>query len=1357
MKKSMLHAAMVLFTSLWLPAFPQSDNRSWGNLDPAEIERRWARAQQTPSPVSIRKEPRPDEDTLYCTCTKKQHGWFAPLDTISKETAAHRNLSYRFTHRNKAGNWSRMECVNAYGNYVEGCMAPYILKLGTAADSDSTANREWIDKLRTSCIYEFIADYTGKNIVQERAYDKEMNLIYTYSRVPVGNNQYIGSYKDSYGLPAEMRNDGEYTYGTLVRITEDEYGNDATIQYIDAKGVPKLNSDSADMEHFVYDRYGHILKQQSRNADGTLAIDNWGNCGVEYVWDDNHNYIRATYMNERWEPMRMPPNRGSNGRENVITTNYVYDVYKRQIAEYYTDAQGRPDVNRLGTHKVVTQYDDRGNLIEQRAYDKAGNLSPIDLSGNAIIRFAYDDRGRTTEAFFLDVDQKPVSQPGYMSRFIRRYDPEGKLILERQYAVTDGEERLIGAEEITKEYQYRLWSDGTSRIDSLNDRGETTYIGFYGADGKPKMTDGRASEIYEYDRQEGRTVVTETDYDANGQKVEIDGVCKTVITTDPASCTLTKLYYDADDWLKESYIQQFDKDFNKLLRQYDANAFSHPTRSGGTADVRYYIGDVVYNQKGKFASLLGRDEFGEPDYINSVSTTYYYQKQSSKSDSKYYDENNRLIEDMNVLRDTLPKVLTIEVVDSAAYARGLRDNDVVLLYGDYTVDLDSISTFYQFRRDWALRCILDARKSKRMVVFRIEDASRNRYGLVEIANLEGTPSELGFVAHIRYLTQKQRNRIRRAIADDMTGRSPLLRESDFAKHDDTGNNYIIMAFTDMYRFLRDKPYARQICDPSILLGACIRDREMSWELRSGENTTRFEQMLGSRTHGATAYPTMDFFLTKDMEHVSHLVLDGESVYTIWFGTYISDRDYEQLLALNGEARREMKRLQSQPSEIKTGELCATWQIVPKEGARYAASGRVHLLKNGKCRGMISSYGSLAIGENEAICRLDTDYTGTWHHKGSLITFTPDQADHTTLSCVDLPHADDSWKGRAIAYLNSVCKEEKASILETLTFITPNFGDELFIRTLADTTLTVEDKSAEGTRFVRCASQPDKMNDIAPSRPKRSRQPAEIIKSPAVGRWEKSMHDQGNTRIVLTFQDDNTADLLFQSILGDTLPNSDIRYDVTCFIKMKGRWAIGTDSLTLSYDPSHTRIDGKVEVGVEDPELKAALETEIRKEFERYKQTMGISLLQTNPFDGTMPYTMTSPDELSINGVVLTRVVEEKEFIIAHADVKSGYLIEKGLTGDFIVLKWCNWDCTHNTEEFLKEFEKQKTRKKELLLLPYEESGGELLFKDPLHLKCPKQTLGLRLQRLRVPNAALQRKIYGTFETFTARKRQATMP
>lgn len=54
------------------------------------------------------------------------------------------------------------------------------------------------------------------------------------------------------------------------------------------------------------------MKQQSRDIKGNLVKDNWGNCGIEYVWNSKHQILSTTYMDEYWKPMKMPNNRKSN-------------------------------------------------------------------------------------------------------------------------------------------------------------------------------------------------------------------------------------------------------------------------------------------------------------------------------------------------------------------------------------------------------------------------------------------------------------------------------------------------------------------------------------------------------------------------------------------------------------------------------------------------------------------------------------------------------------------------------------------------------------------------------------------------------------------------------------------------------------------------------------------------------------------------------------------------------------------------------------------------------------------------------------------------------------------------------------
>lgn len=1220
----------ILLSLTIISVFPQRNLREGRILKHSKSEK-----VKATSDSIVQFYPLVKSDTLYCIRTKKQNGWFAPMDTISKEMASHRNYAMRFSNKNKAGNWSRMECVDGYGNYVKGQMSPYILKL-SSYDTDQNANQEWVEKLKTICIYEFIADYSGKVIVQERAYDEDMNLIYTYSRVPIGNKQYIGSYKDCYGLPAEMRTNEDYTYGTLVKITEDVYGNDSIIQYVDAKGVPKQNSDGVALEVYSYDKFGHLLKQQSCNSDGTLAIDNWGNCGVEYKWNDLHDISSATYMDNKWQPMRMPENRENTGGENVVRTNYLYDQYRRQVIEYYTDMDGNPDINKFGTHSIENEYNDRGDIIKRCGYNMNHDLSPIDKSGDAVELFEFYADGNIKSAKFFDKFNQPNSQDGYLSKVEWTYDDNGNEISIKQFSIRNGVENLAYTRQQDKERIYTQWNDGSYRIDSLDIKGRVTYIGYFNADSTYEMIDGRAYETYRYVDCGDKTTIVETYYDTNKAPAEVDGIHKTISSVDSLKCTMIKMRYDAKDNLKESFIHQYDTDFKRVIAQYDANAFGTQARCGGSSIVRYYIGEVVYNQKGEFATLVGRDEFGEPDYVTSNTRTYYYQKQYANSETKFYDENNVEIEDVNDFKDSLPKVMTVEIVDSIAYSHGLRDNDVILLYGDYSVNLDEICSYFQFRRDWALRTIIDARKNKRMVVFRIEDASKNQYGLVEIENLEGTPSELGFLAHIRYLTKKQSERIKDAINNNLNSDRPIVSNNDFTRKKAEGEHYVIMAFTEMYRFYRDRPYATQITDPAILIGACIKDKNMYWDMSDGEDTQMFESMLDSRKQQAFAYPQMDYYLTTDMKSISHLILDEQAVYTNWFDTRVSDEDYAILLDLNKEVIKELDKARKTSSNdmFAMEDLSATWTIASNDEILYPLTGSIQLLKTGESKGSIINYGKISFNEGDAIFRIETDYTGKWgYYGGNLITFTPDKKDNITLSCVDLIGADEEFKGRAIVYMNSICQEKKSSLLEKMSYINKPLGNDLFIKAFNKLELILENGSDAGILLKQTKQKLNITNKADDFSMKRKAKERGLFDIPIIGGWETTISD-ANLKVI--FKVDKTMSLSarinYKEVISDRIVANAL-YTIT----LGGEWEIEEDMLSLKHDAAKTKMVCDVKVEGADAKTNKQLEEELKKYFDSMRDELALVLLKDNPLNGSLPFRLASPDKLLINEILFDRI------------------------------------------------------------------------------------------------------------------------
>lgn len=1286
------------------------------------------------------------QDTVYCIQTKKQHGWFAPVRTISKEEASHRSFTYRFTKRNAQGNWCKMELIDGYGNYTAtGGMSPYILKIGSA-DTDSLANTDWVDKIKTECIYEFIADPTGKNVIQERAYDKDMNIIYTYSRTPIGkdssgHNRYVGSYKDYYGLPAEMRKDttNTYTYGTLVMLTEDIWGNDSIIEYMDAKGLKKPNSDGVAMEVFVCNKDGLQLKQQSRDSDGSLKIDNWGNCGIEYVWNDDHTLASATYMNDKWEPMRIPGLRTTNGSDNVIQARYKYDQYAREIERSYYTSDGKPDVNLTGIHKFTVIYDNYGNLAEQRYYDINGRLINNE-SGCAIYQAHYNDKGKPTDRFWLNQHEELY----YRERYL--YNKNNEQVLCEGYSVENGKKILKYKDETTDTYRHTFWSDGTLKTDSVDAKGRTTMTAYFDENMTPIFNANNEyhKKTYEYIDKNGELIEIDKVWDGRGQ----------LYGETPINCYLydsihqTKRIIQCDENKKvlSTCTQLFVNDFNNLLGEYDTNIFGNYCRAGGTSGVRHYYVDVIYNQKGNFASLTGRDEFNEPDYIVcSDGSLYYYKRMTAKGKDVFYDENSKEIADYSKLRDKLPKAMSIEVVDSSAYALGLRDNDVILLYGDYSVHLDETTTYDDFRKEWTLRSVFDADKEKRMVVFRIENPSENKYGLVEIKGLKGTMSELGFLAHIRYLTSKQTSRIQQAIRDNMDAGNPIINEADLGRITPKGDKYVVLAFTEMYRFVRNKPYAVQITDPAILLGACIKDRNMSWSLIGDEgNTKSFEEMLDSRKVSAVAYSTMNFYLAKNMTEVSPMVLKDKAASINWFDAYISDEDYEHLLNLGKLAQQDMDKVLKEPSKIATKSLISQWEIISDKKSEYTLSGSLYLAKDGTCQGTITDYGTISLGKDTAVFKIDKNYNGNWSHNGVLLSFTPIEKDSVTLTCIDLLGANDDLKERGIAFMNSRSRANKKLYMNMMTFVHQKWENEFFIRSFLKDTLTIEDGHEDGIKFVRIKGKPG-LAELVRTKKKEnteeeiSEKRTDLETLPIVGKWEAPIPNIPDSKAVMSFADDGEVDLDVNATFAQALTDS-TTMSVLLSVRFGGIWVMDNDSLTIKNNPASMKIDMTFDVIGVDEETKKQLLPTISDYFESQKEQLAMQLLKENIFDGTMAISKLTSTELEINGNTFMRILDKSYLVVGRIEGENGFLVEKGYSGLFVILEWCDWDCTQTTSEYSSEFERQKDKNKSIVLLPVEIVDGNDVFKEIIRLECPPGLLGLRIQEMEVSQPYYQKQI-----------------
>lgn len=250
---------------------------------------------------------------------------------------------------------------------------------------------------------------------------------------------------------------------------------------------------------------------------------------------------------------------------------------------------------------------------------------------------------------------------------------------------------------------------------------------------------------------------------------------------------------------------------------------------------------------------------------------YICHKRSSNlyhSNNHYYDEKSQRIKDIYSLQNSLPKAFTIEVTDSVAYRQGLMDNDVIVVDGDYfDIPRPNVKLAdFKAKRIFAING--QASRYRRMVVFRVNPKTKE-YGLVAIDSIIGTDSENGFIAHVRYLTEKQRERI-----DNCCQANSLIGHNQHAigmkSGDDTGKNSMLIVAPNLFIGNREAEYFKKIKEPSLVLAISVPDLNVSW--KSSERLTKFWDLI-SETNKRNSKPEIILYVVKDGKTVECVTAD----------------------------------------------------------------------------------------------------------------------------------------------------------------------------------------------------------------------------------------------------------------------------------------------------------------------------------------------------------------------------------------------------------------------------------------------------------------------------------------------------
>ena len=324
---------------------------------------------EKPAPRVVKAKPgetAPEPDyVLYREITRRYSWIVGKGDPITQEVADHLPYYFKLALKNAKGHWQHIQAMHGDSLTSDHGQGTYILD----PESDtSDENREWRDKLAKVCQWYITSDLSGEQVAEERAYDKNNYMIYGFQPIRNGRNRVVASYTNDYGYPVDIAESGNYAYGNVVMITYDRHGYDSIIDYLDGAGFRRLNNDGVDQRQYTYDEKGRVLRSSSNNAVGDYMIDNWGNCGNVYEYDDAGNSYTITRVDQEMRPMRMPEGRAGK-LETYIRCLVKLDKWGRKQEMVFLDAGGNPDTTLAGIHRVVYEYSDTGELLGETFYD----------------------------------------------------------------------------------------------------------------------------------------------------------------------------------------------------------------------------------------------------------------------------------------------------------------------------------------------------------------------------------------------------------------------------------------------------------------------------------------------------------------------------------------------------------------------------------------------------------------------------------------------------------------------------------------------------------------------------------------------------------------------------------------------------------------------------------------------------------------------------------------------------------------------------------------------------------------------------------------------------------------------------
>lgn len=314
------------------------------------------------------------EDTAYYRAIIRKYQWYEGQgDTITKEQAFHLPYYFRMTKKNCAGHWQHVEAMCGDTLTTNHNISCYILDKYFNGSSEKI--KIWAHSLSTTCQWYLTSSLNPCKVAEERAYDAENNIVYSYMPTPNANGRIIGCYNDKRGLPISMNSDDQNIYGCVVNITMDQCGRDSIIDFIDAKGMPQYNIIGVAQQRICYDNRDRVVSSTSHNIVGDSIYDLSGIHGSVVEYDDS---TRSCTQSIKKRDFSLP----SSQEYSCYKFHRTFDEYGRLKTEEKQDSNDRPLEIAPGISRkiyIYNEHEGRYSSTGEIYYDINGNV--VDSSG----------------------------------------------------------------------------------------------------------------------------------------------------------------------------------------------------------------------------------------------------------------------------------------------------------------------------------------------------------------------------------------------------------------------------------------------------------------------------------------------------------------------------------------------------------------------------------------------------------------------------------------------------------------------------------------------------------------------------------------------------------------------------------------------------------------------------------------------------------------------------------------------------------------------------------------------------------------------------------------------------------------